>query len=482
MVQLEDVTKAFLNGVVALRHVSLRIEPGEFVFVVGPTGTGKSTLLRLVYRDELPTSGRVIVYRRDVGRLRSRGVALLRRRLGVVFQDFKLLPARTAYDNVAFALRVIGTPGSEIRPRALRALALGDHPAVVADQRARNYGHRHHAQQDDRRCSAPARDSAGRRPGGAGPDARPLRGGGLMRRGAGRARLLAEQTVYFIAEALASFRRNGLMTVAAVTTIVVALLVVGGAVVLGLNLSHLAETLESEVAVVAFLHEGLTSAEITRAQRAVAALPGVASVRFVSRGEALLRLRHRLGDAGAFDDLETANPLPDSLEIRLGDPLRTKALAATAADVPGVEEATYGAQVTDRLLALTRGVRVLAALVTVFLASVALIVVVNTIRLTVIARRREIEIMQLVGATRWFIQWPLLLEGILEGTAAAAMATALLTGLYTLSAAAVRSALPFLPLVPAADALRVAAAGLCAAGILVGATGSVIAVRRFATP
>src|SRR5439155_350357 len=218
--------------------------------------------------------------------------------------------------------------------------------------------------------SAPARDSAGRRQGGAGPDARPLRGGGLMRRGAGRARLLAEQTVYFIAEALASFRRNGLMTVAAVTTIVVALLVVGGAVVLGLNLSHLAETLESEVAVVAFLHDGLTSAEITRAQRAVA----------------------------------------------------------------------------------------------------------------VIGRRREIAIVQLVGATRWFIQWSLLLEGILEGTAAAAMATALLTGLYTLSAAAVRSALPFLPLVPTADALRVAAAGLCAAGILVGATGSVIAVRRFATP
>ncbi len=124
MVQLEDVTKAFSNGVVALRHVSLRIEPGEFVFVVGPTGTGKSTLLRLIYRHEIPTSGRVIVYRRDISRLRSRGVALLRRRLGVVFQDFKLLPNRTAYDNVAFALRVIGTPSAEIRPRVARALAL----------------------------------------------------------------------------------------------------------------------------------------------------------------------------------------------------------------------------------------------------------------------------------------------------------------------------------------------------------------------
>src|SRR3989475_7855502 len=124
MVQLDGVTKVFPNGVVALRHVSLRIEPGEFVFVVGPSGACKSPPRALVSRDEFPTSGRVVVYRRDISRLRSRGVALLRRRLGVVFQDFKLLPARTAYDNVAFALRVIGTPSQEIRPRALRALAL----------------------------------------------------------------------------------------------------------------------------------------------------------------------------------------------------------------------------------------------------------------------------------------------------------------------------------------------------------------------
>lgn len=303
-----------------------------------------------------------------------------------------------------------------------------------------------------------------------------------MPRGAPRARILVEQTAYFAGEALASFRRNGLMTVAAVTTIVVALLVVGAAIVLGLNLSHLAETLESEVAVVAFLRDGLSSAEINRVERTVAALPGVVSARFVSRSEALLRLRQRLGNAAAFDDLEAANPLPDSFEIRVADPLRSKVLAAAVAEVPGVGETTYGAQVTDRLLALTRGVRVLAAVLTVFLTGVALIVVVNTIRLTVIARRREIEIMQLVGATRWFIQWPLLLEGMLEGTSAAAMATGLLAGIYALGAAGVSSALPFLPLVPATDALRVAATGVCAAGVLVGATGSIIAVRRFATP
>ena len=124
MVTFVDVTKSFPNGVTALRDVSLRIERGEFVFVVGPTGSGKSTLLKLIYRDEVPTSGRVSVDDRDVSRLPDAGVAFLRRRLGVVFQDFKLLPRRTAFENVAFALRVTGTPAREIRPRVLRILEL----------------------------------------------------------------------------------------------------------------------------------------------------------------------------------------------------------------------------------------------------------------------------------------------------------------------------------------------------------------------
>lgn len=124
MVHFVDVLKAFSNGLTALRQVSLRIQPGEFVFVVGPTGSGKSTLLKLIYRDEVPTSGQVYVDGRDVSRLPDADVAFLRRQLGVVFQDFKLLPQRTAFENVAFALRVIGTPAREIRVRALRALDL----------------------------------------------------------------------------------------------------------------------------------------------------------------------------------------------------------------------------------------------------------------------------------------------------------------------------------------------------------------------
>jgi len=122
MVQFQRVSKIYSSGVTALSDVSLRIDRGEFVFVVGPTGSGKSTLLKLLYRAELPTHGRVLVYGRDVGRLRAGTVAGLRRTLGVVFQDFKLLPQRTALENVAFALRVTGTASPDIVPRALHAL------------------------------------------------------------------------------------------------------------------------------------------------------------------------------------------------------------------------------------------------------------------------------------------------------------------------------------------------------------------------
>jgi cell division transport system permease protein len=269
------------------------------------------------------------------------------------------------------------------------------------------------------------------------------------------------------------------MTVAAVTTIAVALLVVGTAVLLGLNLSHMAATLEAQVEVVAFLHDGLSSAELGRAQQAIEAMPEVASVQFVSRAQALGRLRQRLGEKAAFDDLEAANPLADSLEVRVVDPTRTRVVAAAVAGVPGIDEVTFGARVLDRLLALTSGVRMLAALLTLFLSGVALVVVVNTIRLTVMARQREIEIMRLVGATRWFVQWPLLLEGVLEGAAAAAVAVVVLAALYAIGAAKVAGALPFLPLVPVAAALQAVTIVVAATGTIVGAAGSLIAVRRF---
>ncbi len=122
MINLERVGKRYPTGVVALHDVSLRIERGEFVFLVGPTGSGKSTILKLIQRIERPTAGRVEVDGVDLASLPDSQVPYLRRRLGVVFQEFNLLPDRPVSDNVAYALRVTEADTAEIAPRVRWAL------------------------------------------------------------------------------------------------------------------------------------------------------------------------------------------------------------------------------------------------------------------------------------------------------------------------------------------------------------------------
>ncbi|NPV42774.1 Cell division ATP-binding protein FtsE [Koleobacter methoxysyntrophicus] len=124
MVKMLGVTKVFPNGAVALSNVTLKIDKGEFVFIVGPSGAGKSTIIKLISREELPTKGYLVVGGRDLSRLRRREVPFYRRKLGVVFQDFRLLPNKTVYENVAFAMEVVETPPRIIKKRIPEVLQL----------------------------------------------------------------------------------------------------------------------------------------------------------------------------------------------------------------------------------------------------------------------------------------------------------------------------------------------------------------------
>ncbi|NLN76893.1 MAG: cell division ATP-binding protein FtsE [Armatimonadetes bacterium] len=124
MISLNEVFVEYDNGVRALKDLSLTVEKGEFAFVVGSTGSGKSTLLRLLYREMSPCQGTVIVNGEDVVDMKPSDVPFLRRRLGIVFQDFKLLPQKNLWENLAFALRVIGAQPKDIRRRIGDALAL----------------------------------------------------------------------------------------------------------------------------------------------------------------------------------------------------------------------------------------------------------------------------------------------------------------------------------------------------------------------
>ena len=134
VIRMTHVKKTYKTGVTAIHDLNLNIEKGDFVFIIGSTGCGKSTLIKMLYREEKPTSGKIIVGGLDVGKLKNSKVYKLRRKIGVVFQDFKLLAKSTVYENVAFALEVLGTPKSEIHSKVLKVLDL-----VGLKHKANNY-------------------------------------------------------------------------------------------------------------------------------------------------------------------------------------------------------------------------------------------------------------------------------------------------------------------------------------------------------
>jgi cell division transport system permease protein len=270
------------------------------------------------------------------------------------------------------------------------------------------------------------------------------------------------------------------MAAAATSTIVVALAVAGCGLLVSANLIHLAEMLEGQVEVVGFLRDGLSTAQQQDALARIAAVPGVRSAKIMGRSAALGRLQRAFG-ASSIVDLLPANPLPDSIEVRVTDAARTRAVASAIQQTTGIEEVVFGAPVVDRLVAATRAVRLAGGVAAALLAAAALLIIVNTIRLTIGARRQEIEIMTLVGATRGFVRWPFLIEGALQGAAAALVTSVLIGAGYLFLVTRVSVSLPFLPMLPAGTILPVALAVVWLLGVTVGVCGSEIGLRRYLT-
>src|SRR5215211_5162227 len=277
VVDFRSVTKKYPSGDLGLEDATFAIHPGEFVFLVGSTGSGKSTIMRLLIKEIEPSYGSIAVAGRDLSEITRRKIPYYRRNLGVVFQDFKLLPNRTVYDNVAYALQVTGGTRREVRqkvPDILRLTGLStklhnypdqltggeqqrvsgarvrqppaaaagrradrqprsrdvgrDHAAALPDQPHRHDGARRHARQGDGRPHAPARDRSLARP------RRARREDGRLHRRPDDARVrraLARgagvRVGFFLREALRALRRNAVPSFAAVATVLVTVLVLG---------------------------------------------------------------------------------------------------------------------------------------------------------------------------------------------------------------------------------------------------------------
>lgn len=282
-----------------------------------------------------------------------------------------------------------------------------------------------------------------------------------------------------LGEALDGLRRNGLMAAAATVTMAVALSVAGWGMIVSANLVHVASVLESQVEVVGFLRRGLGPAEGKRALEAARSIPSVRSAVLVDKDEAMRRLGRSFGSLARVSKQLPSNPLPDSIEVRVSDARHARTVAGALRDVPGVDEVVFGAPVVDRLVALTRAVRFAGAGIAALLAGAALLIIMNTIRLTVVARRQEIEIMALVGATPGFVRGPFLVEGALQGVAASAVATAIMAAGYVAIAGGATRSLPFLPILEPGAVLPQAVAAVWLLGAAVGFAGSLFGIRRF---
>ncbi|HHW15274.1 MAG TPA: ABC transporter permease [Firmicutes bacterium] len=287
-------------------------------------------------------------------------------------------------------------------------------------------------------------------------------------------------TVYRAAlQGAVNLRRNRQMALAAFFITTLSLIILGFALLFIANLNFTGDALARRVVVRVFLADGLSPVQQSYLADRLKRLDGVKAAHYVSRDEALQRLKKQFPDRPDLFEIVTDNPLPDSFDVEVRQPAKIKAVAQEAARLPGVEKVNYGKDYVDRLVAFTRTVWVVTAVAALLLGAGTLFIITNAIRLTLYARRREIEIMKLVGATDWFIRLPFIFEGVFVGVGGAAVATLAVDQTYLALFAKAAQFLPFLPLVARETAIPRISLMLMVSGLVVGVMGSLLSIKRY---
>ena len=289
---------------------------------------------------------------------------------------------------------------------------------------------------------------------------------------------------FFLSRAITNIRQNVFVNVVTIGTITLALLIVSLFLLVFVNLENATDSLSERVQITVYFDNELTSQDQAMYREKIMVLPGVSRVSYVTRDEALKRFKNRLRGQETLLEGVGAEVLPTSFEIALKRSHRETAavenFVSALKRIPGITEVQYGEEWVRRFNSFLNFLRLLGALLGGFLVIAATFIVSNTIKLTIYSRRDELDIMSLVGATRFFIKAPFLLEGLIQGLVGSTLSVLLLFGLYE---GFLHNAGSFLTFNPASSGLSFLSleyiAGLLLAGAVLGFVGSLTSLKRF---
>ncbi|HEU4867102.1 MAG TPA: permease-like cell division protein FtsX [Actinomycetota bacterium] len=290
---------------------------------------------------------------------------------------------------------------------------------------------------------------------------------------------MALRVNYFVDETVSNLRRNVLLTLAAVSTVSISLLLLGVVMVGGEVLTKMVSSWEGKVELNVFLRDEATPEEIAAIKTQTSGMPEVDEVFFESKEQAFEEYKRMFKDSPAITENVDPNALPASYRIKLKDPNSAEAVASRLQGQPGVDEVQFGGEAMKRLLKFTGVVRTILVIAIVLTLGAAILLIANTIRLGIYARRKEIGIMKLVGATNWFIRVPFIFEGTVQAALGALVASALIYAGKVFGLDRMQDAILFLPLTVGSGSIIRMFFTLLLIGIVIGVFGSTLALRRF---
>lgn len=295
---------------------------------------------------------------------------------------------------------------------------------------------------------------------------------------------------YFLRESFKGFARNLSTALGSIVTIFLSLLIIGIFIVGGTVVENIISSVESEVSITAFVSDDASDADIQSLENYIKGLDGVSSVGFTTKDEALDNFRNSMtSNPEIIDQLDGQNPLPASIDVELSDPQLVEQVASSIRDndtfkkIYGYDDPSqslkYGQQTVDKLFSLTNYVRYIGIALVALLIFIAMVFINNTIRLAILARRKEIAIMRLVGASNGFIRGPFLMEGALHAVIGSLLAVGALELLRNLALPKIQNALQFLPFDLSLNTFLLIYLVLVLAGLFIGLIGSALAMRRY---